>query len=166
MPYKDRAKRLAYLREWRKRNPDAHRNWVAENREHRKQYLKKYCKEWRARNPGYSTEYTLRRRAENIQYRLAGNLRTRFTAALKANSKAGSAVRDLGCSVDEFKLYIENQFDDGVTWDNYGKIWELDHIQPLRDFDLTDRSQVLEACNWLNLRPMLIEENRGRCNVS
>ena len=30
--------------------------------------------------------------------------------AIKGNYKTGSAVRDLGCSIDEFKAHIESKF--------------------------------------------------------
>src|SRR2546421_9319002 len=57
--------------------------------------------------------------------------------------RAGSAVRDLGCSIEFFKEYISGQFLFGMSWDNYG-YWHLDHIRPLASFDLTDRAQFLE----------------------
>lgn len=98
----------------------------------------------------------------NIKSRLSTILRNRLRIALNRKSKSGSAVKDLGCSIDEFKLYIQNQFQDGMSWDNHGIIWELDHVVPLNQFDLTDRIQFLEACNWLNIRPLFNHENNRR----
>src|SRR5437588_7879678 len=43
--------------------------------------------------------------------------------------KAGSAVRDLGCSITEFRDYIAAKFTSGMSWDNHGE-WHLDHIRP------------------------------------
>ena len=77
---------------------------------------------------------------------------------IEGKQKAGSAVRDLGCSIPAFRLYIENQFEPGMSWDNYGK-WHLDHVMPLSGFDLTDRTQFLEACNWLNYQPLWAADN-------
>jgi len=45
-----------------------------------------------------------------------------------------------------------------MSWDNYGE-WHLDHVQPLSSFDLTDRVDFLEACNWLNIQPLWAEDN-------
>ena len=104
--------------------------------------------------------YTFKKKREDINYKLASNLRSRISTAIKGNQKSGSAVRDLGCSIQEFKLYIENQFQSGMTWNNYGKNgWELDHVIPLSEFNLTNRMEFLEACNWLNIQPLWKLEN-------
>lgn len=42
-------------------------------------------------------------------YRLERNLRKRFAIAIKKNYKTGSAVRDLGCTIEEFKTHIESK---------------------------------------------------------
>jgi hypothetical protein len=60
--------------------------------------------------------------------------------ALKNNSKRGSAVKDLGCSIEELKIYLESKFLPGMSWDNWSPDgWHIDHIKPLSKFDLTDR---------------------------
>lgn len=102
------------------------------------------------------------RKQNDLQVRLAANLRHRMYMALRNNQRAGSAVEDLGCSIQAFKLYIEHQFEEGMTWNNYGEAWELDHVLQIHQFDLTNRSEYLEACNWLNIRPMYVIENRSR----
>ncbi|MHA2428007.1 MAG: hypothetical protein ACXADB_08290, partial [Candidatus Hermodarchaeia archaeon] len=107
-------------------------------------------------------EYERRRYNNNIQVRLAANLRSRLYAALNGRAKTGSAVKDLGCSVEELKTHLEAQFESWMTWDNYGTEWEIDHIKPLHMFDLEDRKQFLEVCHYTNLRPLLAETNRSR----
>jgi len=120
---------------------------------------------WDTKNSDYRTDYTRSRSQNDPKFRLTRNLRRRLNHALMNNQKTGSAVSDLGCSIDEFKLYIENQFDEMMTWDNYGKVWELDHVIPLNQFDLSDRMEFLEACNWLNIRPMFCIENKSRSKI-
>lgn len=72
--------------------------------------------------------------------------------------------RDLGCSLGEFKLYIENQFEPGMTWDNYGTKWHLDHFIPLSYFDLNDRTQFLEAFHYTNVQPLWAKDNLKKSN--
>lgn len=106
-----------------------------------------------------------KRRATDIQYKLRSSLRVRMWSAMRAQQKSGSAVGDLGCTVPEFKAHIESLFTEGMTWDNWGKnagCWQLDHIKPLHTFDLSDRKQFLEACNYTNIRPLWMEENLAR----
>jgi hypothetical protein len=101
----------------------------------------------------------------DILYRTKKLLRDRLNKALKGNYKVGSAVRDLGCSIEEFKIYLENQFLPGMTWENWGcgeNDWQLDHIKPIFMFDLTDREQFLEVCHYTNLRPLWRIDNLAR----
>jgi hypothetical protein len=96
----------------------------------------------------------------DVSYKLQEYLRNRLYLALKNNQKNGSAIRDLGCSVEELKQYIESKFLPGMTWDNYGYYgWHIDHITPLSSFDLTNRQQLLEACHYTNLQPMWAKDN-------
>jgi hypothetical protein len=99
----------------------------------------------------------------NINYKLKQNLRGRLWAALKGRQKMGSAVIDLGCSIEELKIYLESQFKEGMTWENYGK-WHVDHIYPLSKVDLTDREQFLKVCHFTNLQPLWSVENRLKSN--
>src|SRR3990167_165923 len=108
--------------------------------------------------------YISKRLKIDLNFKLAGRLRTRMYIALKKGYKSGSAVRDLGCSIGQFRSYIENQFEPGMSWNNYGR-WHLDHVQPLASFDLTDRSQFLTACNWLNYQPMWARDNIRKGNA-
>ena len=84
-------------------------------------------------------------------------MRSRLNGAIKNNSKSGSAVRDLGCSIDELKIYLEKQFQPGMIWKNWGNKggqWSIDHIIPLISVDLKNREEFLKVCHYTNLRPM------------
>lgn len=94
----------------------------------------------------------------SINYRIGQKLRIRMLAAVRGNAKIGSAVRDLGCGIFEFREYIEKKFKDGMSLDNHGE-WHFDHIRPLASFDLTDRNQFLAACHFTNYQPLWVSEN-------
>jgi hypothetical protein len=86
-------------------------------------------------------------------------------AAIKNGQKAGSAVDDLGCSIEFLRAYLEAHFNPGMTWDNWGQgpgKWHIDHIVPLAWFDLTNREQFLSACHYTNLQPLWSEENLSK----
>src|ERR1035437_4855526 len=99
--------------------------------------------------------------------RIARNLRTRFWIALNGKSKMASAVRDLGCSIPEFKEKMELMFhvnpDDSrpMTWNNYGD-WEIDHKKPLSSYDLTNEQEQQSACHYSNLAPEWQKANRQK----
>jgi hypothetical protein len=100
-------------------------------------------------------------RKTDVQYRLRCNLRNRISCALKAINKdrTVSHVRDLGCTIEELRRFLEVQFHSGMSWDNYGTLWHIDHIFPLNSFDLSDEAQQKKAVHYLNLQPMLAEIN-------
>jgi hypothetical protein len=96
----------------------------------------------------------------DIKFKLSIVLRTRLNAAIKNGQKAGSAIKDLGCSVNLLKLYIESKFLPDMTWDNWGKDgWHIDHIIPISNFDLTNREEFLKACHYTNLQPLWALDN-------
>jgi len=95
-------------------------------------------------------------------FRILKNIRTRVKQALRIGSKTGSAIRDLGCTGEELKRWLELFFPEGMTWDNYGIEWHIDHVKPLSSFDLTNREQFLEACNYRNLQPLWAADNLAK----
>ena len=165
----ERKKKNSYLRKWRAENREYVRSrdraYYASNkttikerkykwREENKEKANASVRKWRQNHPNYKKN----RRAASIQFRLTENLRARMNAALKNHQKTGSAIQDLGCSIAAFKLYIENQFESDMSWDNYGE-WHLDHVMPLASFDLTDRGEFQTAAHYLNYQPLWAEDN-------
>ena len=99
----------------------------------------------------------------DVEYHLTHILRVRLWKALKGNYKSGSAIKDLGCSISELKQYLENQFQEGMSWENYGyRIWHIDHIIPLSSFDLTDYEQLKKACHYTNLQPLFVNIHKEK----
>jgi len=103
-----------------------------------------------------------RERRKDPYQRLKDNLRSRFNHALKNNYKSGSAIKDLGCSISELKKHLESKFDSNMTWSNYGSYWQIDHIEPLFKFNLSDPEQLKQACNYKNLQPLSKEEHKAK----
>lgn len=100
-----------------------------------------------------------------INERICNNLRSRISKIVSGTVKCGSAIEDLGCSIEEFKNYIESQFKNGMSWDNYANdSWHIDHIKPLASFNLTDEKEIKKACHYSNLQPLWAEENLKKSN--
>jgi len=98
----------------------------------------------------------------DIEFKIRKAIRVRLHGVIK-RGKAGSAVKDLGCTIAELKRHIESQFQEGMTWDNWSQHgWHIDHIIPLSSFDLTDREQFLKACHYTNLQPLWSEDNHSK----
>lgn len=153
---------------WREENSERHRAlvkaWRLDNPEKVKEHKKVSFQRNKAKIVAQHNDYCKHRRETDIQYHLAFNLRRRLNVALRKNYKAGSAVSDLGCSMEQFKLYLESKFQAGMTWDNYGKEWHIDHIRPLANYDLTDRQVFLQLAHYTNLQPLWAADNIRKSN--
>lgn len=103
--------------------------------------------------------YEYKRYHTDIQFRLAYILRRRLKIALKNNAKTGKTLEYLGCSLEEFRTYLESKFTKEMTWNNQGSYWHIDHIKPLALFDLSDDTHVKQACHYTNLQPLEAKEN-------
>ena len=69
--------------------------------------------------------------------------------------------------MDELRVFLEAQFEPGMSWANYGigkGKWNIDHVFPLSRVDLLDPIRVRQACNYLNLQPMWHSENCSKGN--
>jgi hypothetical protein len=128
--------------------------WREENRERALAAVRK----WAKANREWKTKYHREKLLTDPGYRLACALRSRLYCAIRDGLKTGSAVRDLGCSIDELIAFIESKFTEGMSWSSWGE-WHLDHIKPLASFDLTDREQFLAACHYTNLQPLWAADN-------
>lgn len=141
---KNREKEIKRCSEYNKKNKEKH---AKHNRD--------YYKNNKAACLKRSSAYEKRKMKSDPIYRLKRILRDRFRKALKNDYKNGSAVTDLGCSIEEFKKYLESKFQPGMSWDKFhnGEI-HLDHIKPLCIFNLQDEKQLKEALNYKNLQPL------------
>ena len=91
----------------------------------------------------------------DMEWTLLRNLRIRLRNALKKEFKSGKTIELLGCSIKEYALYLEKQFDENMNWENYGTYWEVDHIQPLSKGG---------SFHFTNTQPMHFSENRSKGN--
>lgn len=123
----------------------------------------------KAARAAYYAKYPERKRIERQKYlqnrkgdpvwRIRKNLRKRLKELLSKGTKIGPYNEMIGCTAFELRKHIESQFKDGMTWENYGTVWHVDHIRPLCSFDVTDKSQKLAANNFENLQPLFAEDN-------
>ncbi len=135
--------------------------FVEYQKQHRidnKEKLDASSKEYRRKNRKVFNQKYRDKIKNDVSFKLKQYLRNRVYAAIKFSYKSGSAVSDLGCSIEQLKLHLESKFQPGMTWENHGK-WHIDHIIPLCKFDLTNREQFLQACHYSNLQPLWAVDN-------
>lgn len=122
----------------------ARKKWVVKNRDKVKKYVKKY------RDKIKSTP----------QGKLFANFRVEFCKILRGK-KSKKTSELLEASIFFYVKHLESEFTDGMSWDNYGIYWQVDHKIPLSAFKKT-QEQLSAAYKLCNLRPIISEENRRK----
>lgn len=73
---------------------------------------------------------------------------------------SGNFIRNyLGSDLGFVREWISSMFVEGMTWDNYGSLWVVDHIVPFRMFDLFNENDLKICWNYRNLQPILDADN-------
>jgi len=90
----------------------------------------------------------------NLLYVLRRRCRSRLWDFL--TNKTKNTPEYLGCSLSELKFYLENQFKEGMNWENIGS-WHIDHKLPL--CSAKTEEDILKLCHYSNLQPLWKSEN-------
>lgn len=111
----------------------------------------------------YGRNYNTQRKKNDLNFRLRKGLSARIRSALRHQNshKTSATTKMLGCSIVEFKVFLQNKFLDGMTWENYGE-WHIDHIKPCAAFDLTRMDEQYKCFNFSNLQPLWEEDNHTK----
>lgn len=136
-------------KKWRERNPE-------------------YTKQWRKSNPTYNNDWVKKKCNEDPIFRFKYNIREVIRRSLKRqNFKKNSTTQQiLGCTLNEFKQYIESQFEPWMNWENRGKrivttqntSWDIDHIIPISSAKTEE--EIIKLSHYTNLRPLCSYYNR------
>lgn len=121
------------------------------------EYRKKYRHK---RNENERNKYK-----NDVLHRLKTNMRNRLKLFLKSKQiyKTNTTFKIVGGSPEIIKEYIEKQFTDGMTWDNYGFYgWHIDHIIPLSSANTEE--EVYKLCHYTNLQPLWSKDNLTKSN--
>jgi hypothetical protein len=95
----------------------------------------------------------------DILFKLRRNLRNRI---YKFIGKCTVRTKDIvGIESHELKKYLEYQFEDGMSWENYGE-WQIDHIVPLSSA-ITEK-EIYKLCHYTNLQPLWKIDNIKKSN--
>ena len=104
-------------------------------------------------------EYMKVRKQNDPIFKLSQNMR----ASISMRIREINSIKDLPTlniiglnSWEDFKQHLENQFTEGMNWDNYGnKIetdWSIDHFIPISSANTLE--EVKRLNHYSNLRPM------------
>ena len=158
-------------KKWRDKNKERlyfnHKKWYEENKEKWNQYIKEYREKNIDKIRETKRNYERNRKATDPIYKIINNFRTAIYQVLKENNvqKNGHYFEVLQYTPDELISHLENQFKDGMTWDNYGD-WHVDHILPISIHNIQEigDDEFIKCWSLSNLQPMWGEDNIRKSN--
>lgn len=139
--------------------------------EENKQRIKETSKKYRTLNRVKMNARILERKANNPLFKLKCSMRSLIKASFtyKGFVKPTKTELILGCSLSDFKAYIEAKFEPWMNWDNKGNwngiptelnvAWDVDHIIPLRTAKTIE--DIIKLCHYTNLQPLCSYTNRN-----
>lgn len=68
----------------------------------------------------------------------------------------------IGCTQAFARKWLETRFEPGMTWENYGKAWHIDHFVPMAAYNHKSQKEMERCCHYTNLRPLWAKENRAK----
>ena len=164
-----KAKAKEYYAENQEKMLDVNRQYRKENAEQLKQNQNEYRAANRDKSRAWNKKYRdankikindkLRERRRNDPFR---RLRDAIRGSIRAylgskKTRRGSTFEIVGCTPDFLRGHLERQFKDGMTWENYGSHWHVDHRIPLASGNSADEIKGLS--HWTNLQPLEALEN-------
>lgn len=167
---KERMKQ--YGAEWYAKNKDRQKALQQERARVKSEEQKKRDRNsrdrWNAKNIEYVRECSRNRMARlrsTPEGRLNGNISRLLARSLKVGSKGGRHWIDLvGYTIGQLRKHLEEQFQSGMNWENYGTFWHVDHKIPVAAFNF-ERPEDLDfrRCWALrNLQPLESWENMSK----
>ena len=170
-----------YSNNYKKNNKEIIKEYYQENKEiikekqklyyqNNQEVIKEYYQNNKEKVKKYNKEYQKIQRQINPLFKLKTDIRNNIRKTLNSSGikKLTRTEQILGCTFEEFKLYIENKFENWMTWDNKGNwngipselntAWDIDHIIPLSS--ATNEIELLKLCHYSNLQPLCSYTNR------
>jgi hypothetical protein len=156
-----------------------HKQYNFDHKEEIAIYEKQYYEENKEENKEeireYKKEYTLKRRKNDICFRLRGTVSASINHALRRNNggKNGSTILDyLPYTIQQLREHLEKQFESWMSWNNHGNYdskrdtWQIDHIIPLSSFHYQsmDCEEFQKCWSLTNLRPLKSIDNIKKSN--
>jgi hypothetical protein len=111
--------------------------------------------------------YEANKRATDPRYRLKISIRRWARKHLRSDSRRRGSRKwaaILGYTPEQLRDHIESQFAAGMTWENWGTEWEVDHIKAVRlhNFTSIDDAEFKQAFALDNHQPLWIEDHKKK----
>lgn len=100
---------------------------------------------------------------QDVSKATMSNLRKRYQIAFRRWIRVKSGGRTIAPYIGADVWVVRNRLQEmmfhDMNWNNYGSKWVIDHIVPLRLFDMTNEEELRICLHYKNLMPLYREDN-------
>jgi hypothetical protein len=159
--------KILYNQQYNEKTSDIRKKQKKEYREKNNEIVKqkkqKYYFENKEKIRSYKKGWEREKRKNDILFKLKQSIRHRVYMFLKRHniSKKNKTMDMVGCESHFLKEYLEQKFQQGMSWDNYG-VWHIDHIIPLSSAN--SEEEIYKLCHYTNLQPLWGIDNIKKSN--
>jgi hypothetical protein len=93
------------------------------------------------------------------QYNLRKKYQIAFRRWLTEHAPGTTIAPYIGADLIFVRKWISDRMLAGMNWSNYGQLWVIDHIVPVRLFDFNKNEELELALHYKNLMPLFKEDN-------
>lgn len=99
-------------------------------------------------------------------HRLSNNIRTNMCHALRGKKGFRKWESLVGYTLQDLINHLQSKLTPDMTWDNYGSLWQVDHITPKSWFkyDVAEHPEFKKCWSLENLQPKLAIDNIKKGN--
>ena len=134
------------------------RDTYARNRESRIARVNEYTARNGDAKRAYHRQYQHARSRSDPSFRIGNLLRRRLHESIVRDDGNCRYADLIGIGNALVRLWIEFQWEPGMSWDNHGE-WHIDHVLPIARFDLVDPAHRAVCFAWTNLSPLWKPDN-------
>ena len=129
-------------------------------RENNRKKLAEFSRQWRKRNPDHHRQYMNNYRSRNPSARINHSTSANIRKSLKYGKGGRRWESLVGYTLSELMEHLEHQFKSGMNWDNYGEwhIDHIRPINDFA-FDSPNDIGFKECWSLWNLQPLWGKEN-------
>lgn len=133
------------------------KTWSDNNKEHHA----KLQSDWAKNNRDHINAKYNERMKTDFCFKMIKTCQTHLRNNIK---KKYSTMKYFSCDIDLFVKWMEYCFADGMTMENHGLCWHLDHVIPVTLFDLENQEELRLCFHYLNYMPLLAKDNISKQN--
>lgn len=101
---------------------------------------------------------------KDINKRLKFNISRAFNRYFKKTTTTAKYMEYFNYTIEDLKQHLQKQFKSDMNWENYGKLWNIDHKIPQSWFDFSKKEEIRRCWQLDNLQPLYAKENFSKGN--